>query len=257
MTDAHAGGIEPRHCRGEGCSDGRVQPVERQPFGNAEAQSGKRDRLGRGEFFTGHHRVGFGAIRNAARNRSYRIERLAQRKGAAGRDTLPARLETNDAAQCCRNTDRTAGVAADCDLAHAVGSGDAGARRRGEKRLVGRDQRNAALISEIDQARFRGALGRHAVALQFDIETVAEQALQFLAARQRQWILSADDRAIERAERHAVSGAGVGRIGRRAGSFGIDSEARPRALPLRVGDARQSLFKTIAAGERFHGNVRS
>ena len=74
---------------------------------------------------------------------------------------------------------------------------------RGEERLVGRDQRDIPLVSEIDQARFRGALGRSAVALQFDIEPVAEPALQFFAARQRQRVLAADDGDIERPVRPA------------------------------------------------------
>ena len=74
---------------------------------------------------------------------------------------------------------------------------------RREERLVGRDQRNAARISEIDQARFRRALGRQAVPLQFDIEPVAEQALQLFATRQRQRVLAADDGDIERPVRPA------------------------------------------------------
>ena len=74
---------------------------------------------------------------------------------------------------------------------------------RGEERLIGRDQRNAARISEIDQAHFRGALCRQTVALQFDIEPVAEQPLQFLAARQRERVLAADDGRVERSARAA------------------------------------------------------
>ena len=53
----------------------------------------------------------------------------------------------------------------------------------GEERLVGRDKRNAARIGKLDQGRLRRPLGRHAVALQFDIEPIAEQALQRFAAR--------------------------------------------------------------------------
>ena len=65
-------------------------------------------------------------------------------------------------------------------------------------------------------------------------------------------ILDADDRAVERAERHAVRDAGIGRIGRGAGFRGIDGEAGARAFSLWVGDAGQRLFKPVAAGERFH-----
>ena len=53
----------------------------------------------------------------------------------------------------------------------------------GEERLVGGDQRNAARIGKLDQGRLGQPLGRHAVALQFDIEPIAEQALQRFAAR--------------------------------------------------------------------------
>ena len=60
----------------------------------------------------------------------------------------------------------------------------------------GRDQRDAARVSQIDQARFRHAFGRHAVTLQLDVETVAEQALQHLAARKRERGLSGADRGI-------------------------------------------------------------
>ena len=69
-------------------------------------------------------------------------------------------------------------------------------------------------------------------------------------------ILDADDRAVERPLRYAVRGAGVGRIGRGARGVGIDRKAGPRPLPVRVGDAGQRLFEPIAAGERFHADVR-
>ena len=67
----------------------------------------------------------------------------------------------------------------------------------GEERLVGGDQRNAPAVAELDQVRLDGALGRRAVALQFDIEAVAEQRLQFLAARLRERVLAARNGAIE------------------------------------------------------------
>ena len=52
----------------------------------------------------------------------------------------------------------------------------------GKIRLVGRDQRQALGIGEIDQAGFDAALLVDAVALQFDIEAVAEQVRQPVAA---------------------------------------------------------------------------
>ena len=68
----------------------------------------------------------------------------------------------------------------------------------GEEWLVAGDQRNAARIGKLDQARLRGPLGGHAVALQFDIEPVAEQPLQVLATRRRQRALAANDGGIKR-----------------------------------------------------------
>ncbi len=53
----------------------------------------------------------------------------------------------------------------------------------GEERLVGRDQRQAVAVGEIDQRRLGALLGRRAVALQLDIEPVAEQAHQGLEPR--------------------------------------------------------------------------
>ena len=61
-----------------------------------------------------------------------------------------------------------------------------------EKRLVGRDQRNALVIGEVDQLRFAVALGGKAVALQLDIEAVVEQPRQRLAARCQQVRLAVD-----------------------------------------------------------------
>ena len=51
-----------------------------------------------------------------------------------------------------------------------------------KQRLVGGDERDAARIGEFDQRRLGAALGRRAVALQLDIEPVAEQPQQRLAA---------------------------------------------------------------------------
>ena len=53
---------------------------------------------------------------------------------------------------------------------------------RCEIRLVGRDQRQALGVGEIDQPGFDAAFLVDAVALQFDIEAVAEQAGQPVAA---------------------------------------------------------------------------
>ena len=58
-------------------------------------------------------------------------------------------------------------------------------------------------------------------------------------------ILDADDRSVERAERHAVLRAGIGGVRRRARRLGIDGQARCRALPFRIGDANKRLFEAV------------
>ena len=78
--------------------DNVVQPVERQALDHAQTQAGKRGRIERHELLAGHDRVGFGAIGDAVRERPDRIERVAQRKRAVGRNAPLARLEADDAA---------------------------------------------------------------------------------------------------------------------------------------------------------------
>ena len=73
---------------------------------------------------------------------------------------------------------------------------------RGEKRLVGRDERQARAHRQARSAPARRSARRHAVALQLDVEAVAEQALQFLAARLRERALAAR-RSRDRADRSA------------------------------------------------------
>ncbi len=68
----------------------------------------------------------------------------------------------------------------------------------GEIRLVGRDQRHAFGIGEIDQHRLGHALVGGAVALQLDVEAVAEQAVQRVEPRGGEMALPRRDRAIER-----------------------------------------------------------
>jgi hypothetical protein len=50
----------------------------------------------------------------------------------------------------------------------------------GEKRLFGRDESDAPRIGEFDQRRLGHPLRLHPVPLQFDVQPVAEQALQTL-----------------------------------------------------------------------------
>ena len=53
----------------------------------------------------------------------------------------------------------------------------------GKARLVGGHERNALGVGEIDERRFDGALVGKAVALQLDIEAVAESGEQRIHAR--------------------------------------------------------------------------
>ena len=92
----------------------------------------------------------------------------------------------------------------------------------GEVRLIGRDQRQSLGIGEIDQAGFGAALLVDAVALQFDIEAVAEQARQPIAARRGQRGMIGMERQRDRSVRAA---------GQRDQIFGIALE--PFELDMR------------------------
>ena len=72
-----------------------------------------------------------------------------------------------------------------------------------EKRLVGRNQRKALGVGEIDQAGLGAALLFDAVALQLDIEAIAEQACQPIATGRRQRGLIGCDRERNRPLRTA------------------------------------------------------
>jgi hypothetical protein len=72
-----------------------------------------------------------------------------------------------------------------------------------EIRLIGRDQRDAPSIGDVDQRRFRHTLQLHAVALQFDIEAIPEQAHEHIATRRRKGALPRRDRGIKRPARPA------------------------------------------------------
>ena len=68
----------------------------------------------------------------------------------------------------------------------------------GEIRLIGRHQRDVFAVGEIDQQRLAALLGRGAVALQFDIEPVAEQSMQRVEPRGGEMALAGGDCRIER-----------------------------------------------------------
>ncbi len=70
-------------------------------------------------------------------------------------------------------------------------------------RLVGRNQRQSLAVGEIDQTGLDAALPVDAVALQFDIEPVAEPACQPLAARRREFGIAGAERQRHRAIRAA------------------------------------------------------
>jgi len=84
-----------------------------------------------------------------------------------------------------------------------------------EIRLVGRNQRQPLCIGKIDQARLGAPFLVGAVALQFDVETVAEQARETIAARGCQRRLIGAQRQRDRS---------VGPAGQRDQVFGIVGE---------------------------------
>ena len=78
--------------------------------------------------------------------------------------------------------------------------------RGGKIRLVGRDQRQSLAIGEIDQTGFGAAFLLDAVALQLDVEPVAEQACQPVAAQRRKRCLIGMDRQRDRPLRPSGQG---------------------------------------------------
>src|SRR5262249_32319798 len=99
MADAAAAGIETRDRSFERWSDNIIEPLKRESCGETKAEAGTRARLKQGKFSACHDRVRLGTIGDAVRNRSYGIERLAQRKSALGRNALAAWLEADQPAQ--------------------------------------------------------------------------------------------------------------------------------------------------------------
>ena len=200
------------------------------------------------------------------RERADGIEREAQRERAVGRHALLAWLEADDAAERRRNAHRAAGVGADRNLAHAVADGHGRARRRaaGDARAVDRiagraEMRICADAGECEfahvglgddhraggaQAPHHGRIGRGGRRLLG--EDFGAGAGRF--AGDIEQVLDADDRAVERPERHAGFRARVGSIGRRPRSVGVDGEAGTRALPVRIGDAGERPFEAVAGG---------
>ena len=277
--EPHAGFRQSLGGRIEGGRDRLFQILQRKALRDAEAKPCERQRLERREILAGHHRVrhdhkSFSAIGDAVRQRPDRIERGAQGKRTRGRHPLAARLEANDAAQRRRNAHRAAGVAADGDLGHTVADRDRGARGRatGHARAIARVGRRAEMRIGADGAeREFGHVG-----LGDDHRTAGAQAPHhrrvggrrlslvgedFGAGARRlagdiEQILDADDHAVERAERYARFGAGVGRIGSGARGLGVNRQAGFGALPFRIVDAGERQFKPFARGERFHAKFQ-
>ncbi len=78
--------------------------------------------------------------------------------------------------------------------------------RRRKQRLVGRHQRDSTGVSKLDERRLHGALGRAAMPLQLDIEAVAEQPRQCLAAPVCEIGLTGEDSCIDGAVRPSGEG---------------------------------------------------
>ena len=126
----------------------------------------------------------------------------------------------------------------------------------GEIRLVGGDQRNAFAVGEIDQHRLGHALVRRAMALQFDIEPVAEQAGKRVEPRGGEMALAGGDRRIERA---------AGPAGERDDALGLafePVELEPRRLVRRRieegarGQPHQAAIAGLARGQEHDALAR-
>ena len=135
---------------------------------------------------------------------------------------------------------------------------------RSEERFVRCDKRRAAPISQIDERQLGQSRGRHAVALQLDVEAITEQALQFLAARERKCALSGGDSRVERtvrsaAERDQAAGI-VGEPGKlnvrllRLLGIEVGTRAKPHQAPVAM-LARSEEYDPRKALPHRHGAV--
>ncbi len=219
-------------------------------------------------FLAGHHRIGAHAIGDAACHRPDRVHALRQRIDGVARNAQAARLVADDAAQRRRHARRAAGVAADRDLAHAVGGGDRATRRRaaGNARAVGRIARRAVMRIGADAGEGEfGHVGlgddhRAGLAQPPHHRRIGGGRLAFVGQHLRagardfagdvEQILDGDDGAVERPERDAGLGARIGRLGGGARRVAIDGEAGARALALRIVDARQGFIEAFAGRAR-------
>ena len=120
----------------------------------------------------------------------------------------------------------------------------------GEERLVGGDERDVPGIGELDQRAFGGALARRAVALQLDVEPVAEQLLQRRAARAGEIGLPGDDRRIERPARPA--GERDQAVGRAVepGELQVRLLVRRRFEEGARGEPHQAAIARLAGGQQ-------
>ena len=194
------------------------------------------------------------ACASSAGRRSARRSRPWRPSPPANRQTIqafPARLEAM--------LDRELAPVA---LREQAALGDADQRvvrfvvlRGGEIGLVGGDQRQALGVGELDQRRLGGALAGTAVALQFDIEAVAEQLEQRLQARAGEMALPGGERAVERA---------AGPAGERDHAFGfalepVELQAR-RLVRRRVEEGariepHQAAVAGLAGGQQHHAGA--
>ena len=100
----------------------------------------------------------------------------------------------------------------------------------GEKRLVRRDDRHAAAVGELDELGLDGALVFEAVALDLDVEPVAEGILQDIEAALREFGMAADPQGTCRGGRRSRPS---GRSGRRRGASKA-APGRGSARPARA-----------------------
>ncbi|MGY4469495.1 hypothetical protein ACVWWK_005204 [Bradyrhizobium sp. LB9.1b] len=155
---------------------------------------------------------------------------------------------------------------------------------RGEIRLVGRNQRQALGVSDVDQAAFDSPLLLGVVALQLDVEAVAKQAGQTLAARGGNFGLPRGkrqrDRPVRTARQHNqafglalqpvkldVGGVGVGRLQERARVQphqaavaallrGQQYHARGQKRVARTGILVAEIDRDLAADDRLDAGAR-
>ncbi len=239
--------------------DFRVEPVEQHAVGHREPQAAQRHR-GRDRRFAGEHRVDRRAARDAARDRSDRVERRRQRICPVARHARRGGLEADEAAERRGNADRAAGVGGERRMRHAFGDRHRRARRRTARdasgRAVVRSERRAVVgieadagerelghVGAADEDGARGAQPCHRGCVACGGRCIGEHAGPRGGGLPGdvEEVLDRHRYAVERRDRPPGAAACVGCFGGTARAAAVERDECDPPLPRRIVDTRERL----------------